>query len=104
MKRSEDLDRLAAHYDGVDTSEDLRGAVLDTATVDEPMVGITLRLPASTLAAARTQARFEGVKVTALLRRWVEQRLAEGTTDDQVISVGDLKRLIARSAHDRRAG
>jgi len=99
-----ELAALAAHYDRTDTSAELERAVLDAAIVEEPMVGITIRLPASTLGAARALAESEGVKVTAMLRRWVEQRIAEGAADDQVISVGELKRLIARTAHDRRAG
>jgi len=44
------------------------------------------------------------VKVTALLRRWIEQNVAEGTDEEQVVPVAELKRLIARTAHDRRAG
>jgi len=44
------------------------------------------------------------VKVTALLRQWIEQNVAEGTDDDQMVPVAELKRLIARSARDRQAG
>ena len=99
-----DLDALREHYDNTDTSAELEKAELDTTIVGEPMVGITVRLPASTLDAARVIARKDGVKVTALLRRWIEQNVAEGTDDEQMVSVAELKRLIARTARHRRAG
>jgi len=99
-----DLDAVREHYDTTDTTVQLESAELDTSTVSEPMVGITIRLPASTLDAGRTIARKQGVKVTALLRQWIEQNVAEGTDEDQVVPVAELKRLIARTAHDRRAG
>jgi len=44
-----DLDALREHYDTTDTTAELESAELDTSTVSEPMVGITIRLPASTL-------------------------------------------------------
>ena len=99
-----DLDALREHYDNTDTSAELKKAELDTTIVGEPMVGITIRLPASTLDAARVIARKDGVKVTALLRRWIEQNVAEGADDEQMVPVAELKRLIARTARDRRVG
>lgn len=99
-----DLNALRRLYGSTDTSAALERAGLDTSVVAEPMVGITVRLPASTLDAARRVARAEGVKVTALLRQWIEQRLAENTDDEQVVPVSELKRLIARAAHDGRTG
>lgn len=99
-----DLDALRAHYDRADTSSELADAELETATVTDPMVGITIRMPASTLDAARALAGDEGMKVTAMLRQWIEQRVAEGVDEDQVVSVSELRRLIARTAHDRQAG
>jgi hypothetical protein len=99
-----DLDALRRHYDGSDTSADLARAELDTSVVAQPMVGITVRLPVSTLDAARGIARRDGVKVTALLRQWIEQNVAEGTDGDQMVPVAELKRLIARTARDRQAG
>jgi len=99
-----DLDSLREHYDNTDTSVELEKAELDTTVVAEPMVGITVRLPASTLDAARIIARKDGVKVTALLRQWIEQNVAEGTDGDQMVPVAELQRLIARSARGRRVG
>ena len=42
-----------------------------------PMVGIAIRLPVATLDAARLIAHDEGVKVTAMLREWIDQRVAD---------------------------
>lgn len=90
-------DAWRRHYDGTDTSADLARAELDTSVVAQPMVGITVRLPTATLDAARTLAGAQGVKVTTLLREWIEQRVAEGADEARVVSVADLKRLIAQS-------
>jgi|SRR5450756_972153 len=99
-----DLDALRVHYDSTDTSAELEKAEFDASVIAEPMVGITIRLPASTLDAARGIARKDGVKVTALLRQWIEQNIAEGADGEQMVPVAELKRLIARTARDRRAG
>jgi hypothetical protein len=98
------LDALRQHYDDADTSGELTRAELDTTINAEPMVGITVRLSASTLDAARAIARKDGVKVTALLRQWIEQNVAEGADDDQMVPVAELKRLIARAAQHPQAG
>ena len=99
-----DIEALREHYANTDTSAELEKAELDESVVGEPMVGITIRLPASTLDAARRIARQDGVKVTALLRQWIEQNVAEGANDEQMVPVAELKRLIARTARDRRVG
>jgi len=39
-----------------------------------------------------------GVKVTALIRDWVEQQLADNTDDQRVVSVAELRRLIAHAS------
>lgn len=65
-----------------------------------PMVGIAIRLPVATLDAARLIAQDEGVKVTAMLREWIDQRVAERVDDARVVSVADLRRLIAHRAQD----
>lgn len=95
---------LREHYDSTDTSGELEKAKLDTSVITEPMVGITIRMPAATLDAARVIARRDGVKVTALLRDWVEQRVADGADEEQVVSVADLRRLIAHNAHQPLRG
>jgi len=69
-----------------------------------PMVGIAIRLPVATLDAARQIAGDEGVKVTAMLREWIDQRVAERVDDARVVSVADLRRLIAHRAQDPQPG
>jgi len=91
---AEDLRR---HYDDAETSPDLERAELDTNVVTEPMVGITIRLSAATLDAARSLASEQGVRVTALLREWIEERVAEHADDTRVVPVAALKHLIAKS-------
>jgi len=91
---AEDLRR---HYDGAETSPDLERAELDTNVVAEPMVGITIRLSAATLDAARVLANERGLRVTALLREWIEERVAEHADDTRVVPVTALRRLIAKS-------
>ncbi len=90
-------DDLREYYDTNDQSARLAAATWDTSTVDDPMVGITVRLPAATLNAARAIAASKNVRVTALLRQWIEASLAEDADDSRTITVGELRRLIARA-------
>lgn len=76
----------------------------DGLTTGGPMVGIAIRLPVATLDAARLIAHDEGVKVTAMLREWIDQRVAERVDDARVVSVADLRRLIAHRAQDLQPG
>lgn len=77
----------------------LDSTVGDSSAAGTPMVGIAIRLPVATLDAARSIARSEGVKVTAMLREWIDQHVAERVDDEQVVTVADLRRLIAHRAH-----
>ena len=90
-------DELRRHYDEADTSPNLERAELDTTIVVEPMAGITIRLSSATLDAARVLANERGLRVTALLREWIEERVAEHAEDTRVVPVAALKRLIAKS-------
>ncbi len=94
---SDELAAVRDLYDTTDQSAALETAELDASTVEDPMVGITIRLPASTLNTARALAAGRGVKVTALIRDWVEQQLADHTDDQRVVSVAELRRLIAHA-------
>lgn len=97
---TEDSEKLRAYYDTHDTTAELERAEFDESVVAEPMVGITIRLPATTLDAAREVARERGIKVTALLRDWIEQNLGDDAVgDDRLVSVRDLKTLIAQKSH-----
>ena len=91
------VEDLRRHYDDADTSPDLERAELDTTVVAEPMAGITIRLSSATLDAARVLASERGLRVTALLREWIEERVAEQADDTRVVPVAALKRLIAKS-------
>jgi len=88
---------LRSHYDVADTSPDLERAVLDTTVAAEPMAGITIRLSTATLDAARVLANERGLRVTTLLREWIEERVAEHADDTRVVPVAALKHLIAKS-------
>ena len=90
-------DELRRHYDDADTSPDLKCAALDTTVVAEPMAGITIRLSSATLDSARVLANERDVRVTALLREWIEERVAEQADDTRVVPVAALKHLIAKS-------
>ena len=89
---------MRAYYDSHDTTVELERSELDESVVSEPMVGITIRLPASALDTARELARERGIKVTALLREWIEQNLGDEARDDRLLSVRDLKSLIAQKS------
>ena len=101
---TEDVDSLRDYYDTTDTSEALEAAQVVEPGGGATMVGITIRLPVATLDAARALARDDGVKVTALLRAWVEQQVAERVDDTSVIPVAELRRLIARASRESRGG
>jgi hypothetical protein len=94
----DELAALQNSYDNSDQSHLLELAELDSSTVDDPMVGITVRLPASTLNAARNIAARREIKVTALLREWVEQELANEVDDQRVVTVAELRKPIAHAS------
>lgn len=91
------IEDLRGFYDSNDQSAALADATWDFSTVDDPMAGITVRLPATTLSAAREVAASRNIRVTALLRQWIEAGLAEQADDARTITVADLRRLIARA-------
>ncbi|WP_454049283.1 hypothetical protein [Cellulomonas sp. Marseille-Q8402] len=94
----DETERLRQYYDTTDLADELARAELVEPSGGATMVGITIRLPVATLEAARSMARDDGVKVTALLREWVEQRVAERVDDTTVVPVAELRRLIARAS------
>ena len=69
------LKELRDYYDSTDTSDEIKDAELDDTIVHNRMVGITVRLPADTLQQVRELGATDGIKPTALIRRWVEDRL-----------------------------
>ncbi|MDR6912929.1 hypothetical protein J2W54_004942 [Rhodococcus fascians] len=75
--------RLAALQRNLDTNDFshlLADATLDTDIDDNPMVGITVRLPRNTLQKARQIADHNGTRVTTLIRHWVEQAVGQNTS------------------------
>lgn len=76
----ERLDALRDYYETMDLTSELEKAELDTDAAQSPMVGITVRFPAEVLQQVRAVATAVGVKPTALIRIWVEQRLDSDKT------------------------
>jgi hypothetical protein len=105
-KKNDQIDRLREQY-AQDASAEMAAAVdADTATWEtdteaEPMVGISLRLPKSTLDAVREIAQRQKVKPTALIRSWVENALAadSGELDTTPGSLAVLARVVRESVH-----
>lgn len=94
------LDEIAKWVDEHDFSEEIEQAEPNLDAVENPMITTSLRLPRDVMEGLRKVADERGIKVTALMRDWLEQRLAiDGTGDDDVLTVGDLRRLIATKAH-----
>lgn len=92
----EQLERLAEHYAVTDVSADLERAAVDDDAVLEPMVTTSLRLPKSTMDAIRAAAAREGTRPTALMREWLEERLAEPPrSGEPTMPVGAVGEIIA---------
>lgn len=94
---SDEIDELRAYYDNTDTSAELESASLeqpDSST--EPMVTYALRVPKPVLDDLRAAAESRNIRVSALMRSWLEERLAtEATGQNRVIAVDDLLALVA---------
>lgn len=72
------LERLAEYYDTRDISEEIEKAELEQhAPVDNVMIVSSIRLPKPLMDRVREAALEEGVKPTALMRRWIEEGLAQ---------------------------
>lgn len=72
------ITELAKYADTHDLSTELADAHREDTTDSDPMVTTSLRLPKSLLDWVRDQAAIEGLRPTALIRRWIELR-REGT-------------------------
>lgn len=64
---------LRNYYDNENSVGGEDGA-WETDTEDDPMVTTSIRLPKTLLDWVRAQADDQGVKPTALIRRWIEER------------------------------
>jgi hypothetical protein len=70
-----ELKELRDYYDNTSLADKIAEAELNTAVVQSPMVGITVRLPAEVLQRVRERAEQENIKTTALIRRWIEEHV-----------------------------
>lgn len=94
-------DELREYYDRTDTSERLADAVLEQPDAGaEAMVTYALRLPKPVLDGLRAAAEARGVRVSALMRTWLEERLGgESGGQHKVVAVDDILALLAERAH-----
>ncbi len=92
------IDRLRKHYDSTDQSEALEGAVFEAGHGDDILVSTSIRLSKGTLDAVRARAKVAGVPATTLMREWIEACVLGGQ-EPMVVSVADLEKLIAATAH-----
>lgn len=106
MTMTRRVEELREYYDTTDTSELLEGATSEQPdTPVEPMVTYALRLPQPVLAKLREVADHRGVRVSGLMRAWLEERLGrESAGQDEVIAVDDLLALVAKRAKARPGG
>ncbi|MCP3799970.1 BrnA antitoxin family protein [Allokutzneria sp. A3M-2-11 16] len=85
------LERLAAHYDEHDTTEEMAGG----EWVDpRPMVMTSLRLSAKTVDALKDIAGRRGVRYTAFLREVLEN--AAGGSDERADELLEIRERLAR--------
>lgn len=73
-----ELNEIAEHYDTTDISQEIAEADLkrhEPLSSDEVMIVSSIRLPKSTMDKVRAAAAELGVKPTALIRSWIEERL-----------------------------
>jgi hypothetical protein len=72
-----ELNEIAEYYDTTDVSQDIAAADLKRhePPSDEVMIVASIRLPKSTMDSVRTAAAALGVKPTALIRSWIEEKL-----------------------------
>jgi len=90
---------LARYYDNTDLSDHIEDATWEEPEpITEPMVTYALRLPKPIIDALRTAAASRGVKVTTLMREWLEERLARESDPEAAIPVSALLALVAERA------
>ena len=92
------LEELREYYDNSDMTE----VMADAEPTDfgdqsgvEAMSAFTVRLPTHVLNTVRDIARREGRTTGAILRAIVEEGVAEETSDEAVVKVSELRRLIS---------
>ncbi len=94
----EQLGETAEYYDNADLSEHIEQATWEEpGPAAEPMVTYALRLPKPVIDQLRATAEDHGVKVSTLMREWLEERLAVEADygEDASIPVSALLALVA---------
>lgn len=92
------VEKLREFYDNTDTAEmmeDLELVDLGFRAGAEAMSAFTVRLPAVVLNAARDIASKRQITTGAVLRELVEAGIARTASDDAVVPVSELRRLIS---------
>lgn len=94
----EQLRETADYYDNTDLSDHIEQATWEEpGPISEPMVTYALRLPQPIIDQLRAAAQNRNVRVSTLMREWLEERLAiEGTySSDATVPVSALLALVA---------
>lgn len=103
MTTDERIRRLADYYDNTDLSKDIEQAQWEEPeSVTEPMVSYALRLPKPVIDRLRDAARDRGIKVSTLMREWLEERLTlQGQDPEASVPVSALLALVAERSTER---
>jgi CopG antitoxin of type II toxin-antitoxin system len=100
----EEAEKLAASFDEHDFSEEIENAELVDQPVTEPVIIVSLRLPKPVMDQVREAAKARGIRSTALVREWVEERLAQNTDIGEItIPASALPALVAEQSARKRA-
>lgn len=92
------LRELAEYYDNTDLAEHIEQATWEEhAPAPEPMVTYALRLPSPVIEQLRAAAQARNVKVSTLMREWLEERLTVESHggEDATVPVSALLALVA---------
>jgi hypothetical protein len=95
-KRSQTPDLLAGSL--TDTIDHGRAVDLPVPAEAEPMVSTSIRLPLALLGWAKDEASRQGLPSWSALVRLLLEAEQHPASEDAVVSVGQLQRLIARLA------
>jgi hypothetical protein len=91
------LRELVEHYDTTDLAEHIDQASWEEPeAIREPMVTYALRLPKQVIDRLRAAAEHRDIKVSTLMREWLEERLTlEATETNATVPVSALLALVA---------
>jgi CopG antitoxin of type II toxin-antitoxin system len=103
MTSDRKLRDLTEHYDTTDLAEHINEATWEEPeTVREPMVTYALRLPKPVIDRLRAAADSREIKVSTLMREWLEERLTlERADSEATVPVSALLALVAERATGR---